>query len=198
MDASTRENARLIKGDVVVGMEQVGNTRYVKGKILINQPPAAVWPLLTNPFEFKEKICPRMKNVEIMVDQSTMSRMKVKLDGTIFIPNMYYVVDSHYVHEQRIDFHSVEGTFKEFKGFWTLKRWPDGQRTEVSYCLDVDPGFFLPHWLVQAGVRNELPKTLQGLRRRVQAVARAEEQPEMQSIAAASHHLSHPAPTSPL
>ena len=50
------------------------------GTILINEPPERVWPIMVNPFEFQGEILPRMKTVEVMVDRSNLSILKVTLD----------------------------------------------------------------------------------------------------------------------
>ena len=56
---------QLERGDVVVGLKDVGHTKYVTAKVLINAPPDRVWPIIVNPFEFQGKISPRMKTVEV-------------------------------------------------------------------------------------------------------------------------------------
>src|SRR5271156_1793838 len=68
---------RLENGEVVVDLKNVGDTKYVEGKVLINESPDKVWPILVNPFEFQGKISPRMKTVEVMSDQTNRSVLKV-------------------------------------------------------------------------------------------------------------------------
>lgn len=178
---------RLEKGEVVVGLRDKGATKYVTGTIMIDQPPDKVWPIMVNPFEFRGKISPRMKTVEVVVDKTDESVLKVSLDLTFLIPNFTYVVRSLYDHEKKtIEFKRVGGSLKDFSGTWEMASADGGKKTELTYCMYVDPGFFVPQWIVREGVKGELPKTLTGLRRRVNAVAAETEALEPQTILAAA------------
>ncbi len=180
---------RLDRGEVVVDMQDIGDTKYVVGRVMINQPADRVWPIMTNPYEFKGKICPRMKDFEVMIDKPRISLLKVNIDCTFLLPNVFYVVESRYEPNARIDFHRVSGTIKDFKGFWLMNQTADGKRTELTYSMYIDPGFPVPQWIVREGVKGELPKTLIGIRRRVEAICQSVETPEPRSIAAAQHSL---------
>jgi hypothetical protein len=131
-----------------------------------------------------------MKEVEMMVDKRDRSVMRVLMD-VMLIPNFNYVVESHYENAERIEFHRVAGTLKDFKGSWEMLPVDNGLRTELTYSMYLDPGFFVPQWIIREGVKTELPRILGAVRQRVLAVSRAQEQPEAHTIAAASlaHHL---------
>jgi len=74
----------------------------------------------------------------------------------------------------------------------------ENHRTELSYSMFMDPGFFVPQWLIREGVKSELPRTLDAVRKRVLAVSHERERPEAHTIAAATfvHHPSDIAATS--
>ena len=95
------------------------HTKYVEGKILINEPPDKVWPILVNPFEFQGKISPRMKTVEVMSDQTNRSILKVTLD-ILLIPHFTYIVESLYQNGESVQFHRIGGTLKDFRGSWVM------------------------------------------------------------------------------
>jgi ribosome-associated toxin RatA of RatAB toxin-antitoxin module len=175
---------KLDRGEIIVGIKNVGESRYVTGSVVINEPPDKVWPIVSNPFEFKGRISPRMKEVEMMVDKRERSVMRVEMD-VVLIPHFNYVVESLYDNSERIEFHRVSGTLKDFKGAWEMKPLEHG-RTELSYSMYMDPGFFVPQWIIREGVKSELPHILEAVRKRVLAVSNDHGGPELQTIAASA------------
>lgn len=180
---------RLECGEVLVGLTNVGETRFVTGRVLINQPPERVWQVMVNPFEFKGKVCPRMKQIDVLVDKADRSVLKMTMD-TFPIPDICYTVQSDYSKTKdgaRIDFHRISGSLKDFKGHWEINSSHGGTKTDVSYSMYLDPGFFVPQWIVRKGVSGELPKTLIGMRNRVDQIFKEESRNlEKKTIAAAA------------
>jgi hypothetical protein len=183
---------RLERGEVVVGLKEVGSSKFVTGTVLIAEPPERVWPIMVNPFEFQGKISPRMKEVEVVTDQADLSVLKVTLD-VILIPHFTYVVESKYENGARVDFKRLGGVLKDFKGAWEVAPACGGTKTALTYSMYVDPGFPVPQWIVREGVKVELPRTLIALRKRVNGVCRNAEALEPHTILAASvnHPLTH-------
>lgn len=184
-DAALTVSEKLEKGQVVTGIRNVGNTKYVTGTILIDHPPEHVWPVMTNPFEFKGKISPRMKTVEVMLDKNDESILKVTLDMGFLMPNFCYTVDSKYQLNERVEFKRVGGTLKDFSGSWEMKPADNGTKTELTYAMFVDPGFFVPQWIMREGMKTELPSTLTGLRKRIDNVYDNKQALEEKTILAA-------------
>lgn len=179
---------QLDKGEVVVGLENVGKTKFVTGRVLIDQPPDKVWPIMVNPFEFQQKISPRMKTVDVVMDKLHKSILKVTMD-TFPIPDVTYLVESDYTRTDggaRIDFHRIGGTLKDFKGHWLMNPAHHGQKTELVYSMYLDPGFYVPQWIVRMGVKQELPRTLLALRKRVEEVVANNSALEKKTILAAT------------
>jgi ribosome-associated toxin RatA of RatAB toxin-antitoxin module len=166
VDPAMELQERLQHGDIVVGMKNVGDAKFVNGSLIINESPAKVWQIIANPYEFKRRISPRMKEIQMMVDKPELSVMRVEMD-VVLIPHFNYVVESNYQNGQRIEFHRLDGTLKDFKGTWEVKPLTDGKQTELTYAMYLDPGFFVPQWLMREGVKSELPKTLEAVRKRV-------------------------------
>ena len=161
---------QLERGDVVVGLKDVGATKYVTAQVLIDAPPDQVWPIMVNPFEFQGKIAPRMKTVEVVADQKNRSVLKFTIDAML-IPHFTYTVESLYDNGASIQFHSVAGMLKDFRGSWIMTPVTGG-KTELTYCMYVDPGFPVPQWMVREAVKSELPKTLTALRERIQVISK--------------------------
>lgn len=161
---------QLERGDVIIGLKDIGSTKYVTAQVLINAPPDQVWPIMVNPFEFQGKISPRMKTVEVVADQSNRSVLKFTVDA-ILIPQFTYTVESLYDSGASIQFHTVSGMLKDLRGSWVMTPSAGGDKTELTYCMYVDPGFFVPQWMIREAVKSELPKTLTALRDRIQAIS---------------------------
>lgn len=188
---------KLEAGEVVVGIRNVGSTKYVTGQVLINQAPDKVWPVMVNPFEFQGKISPRMKHVEVLKDKEDASVLKVTMN-TFPIPDLVYTVESKYERNDvsaRIEFWRVGGSLKDFRGSWEMSPADHGKKTCLTYSMYVDPGFFVPQWIMREAVKGELPRTLIGLRNRVSDVVDRQCKLESHTILAASplspHHLVH-------
>lgn len=186
-EAPNAVHNRLEKGEVVVDFKNVGKRKYVTGRIIINHRPEEVWPVMVNPFEFKRNIAPRMKALEILSDKINMSIQRVTVDA-FPIPPVTYTVKSTYERTDngsKIEFWRVAGMIKDFRGHWIMRPCSNGQKTELSYSMYIDPGFYVPQWIVRQCVKGELPKTLLALRKRVEEVCSDVSVLEKQTIMAA-------------
>lgn len=179
---STAEYSR--NEDVHVRVQNYGNAKSVVGTIVIDQPPDKIWPIVVNPYEFRNSLCPRMKYIEVLRDEPTTSLMKVKVNCGIF-PHITYLVESTYKRNQRVDFKRAGGSLKEFTGYWLLETLDNGKKSRVTYSLYVDPGIPLPQWLVREAIKVELPKTLRALRRRVDFLCQGDHKSSTPNILAA-------------
>ncbi len=174
---------KMEKGEIIVGLKTIGETKYVTGRMIINQPPERIWPIMVNPYEFKGTISPRMTALNVIEDHTSTSILKVNMDVMFPIPPITYIVKSKYEHSAlggKIDFWRIGGTLKDFRGQWIMLPRDHGTKTELLYSMYLDPGFFVPQWIIRQGVRAELPKTLEALRGRVKSVWED------------SHKLAHP------
>lgn len=187
LSSSDETAERLQSGQVVVQLKKKEDLNYVEGKVLINQPPSRVWPIMTNPFEFEGKISPRMTQVQVMVDKIDLSLLKCKVHIGFFIPDITYVVESRYEPVERISFKRTAGDLKDFRGEWEVRPACGGSKTELTYSMFIDPGIPVPQWIIREGVKSELPRILNGLRDRVNAIYTQNEAPEARSILAAGN-----------
>lgn len=181
---------KLASGQVVVGLEEQERTKFVFGRIWIDEPPFKVWRILVNPFEFEGKICPRIKRVEVLVDRIDTSVLKCSVEVCWLVPSITYVVESRYLPCGRIEFRRLSGLPREFKGYWQTRPVAGGTRTEVTYCLYVNPGIPVPQWIIREGVKVELPRVLAGLKQRVKAVYTQDNELEPRTILAVHGTLS--------
>ena len=175
---------RLEHGDVIVDMQDVGSTKYVTGKILVDESIDHVWSVLTNPFEYAHQVCKRIKQVEILQDLAERSEVKCAVDAGLFLPPLNYVIESKYNAPSRVEFRRLSGNIKDFKGSWVMTPTADHKKTEVTYSTYIDTGFPLPQWIVREGLKIELPKTMLALRDRVDSIFKSHATPDPKSIVA--------------
>ncbi len=180
--------ARLDRGEVIVGLKEIDGIKYVSGRILINAPPAKVWPIMVNPFEFQKKISPRMSDVLVLVDKESESILKVTLDVPFPLPKVTYVVKSDYEKDKSVKFRRIGGLIKDFRGTWEMQSADNGTKTDLTYCMFIDPGFPVPQFIIREGVKMELPSTLIGLRNRVVKLTNPHEIPVRHTILAAVNY----------
>jgi carbon monoxide dehydrogenase subunit G len=177
---------KLERGEVVISSKKIEDVNFVEARILIDEPPSKVWPVMANPFEFQGKISPRMRQVTVVVDKVDLSLLKCTVHIGFFIPDITYTVESKYEPGQRITFKRTGGDLRDFKGVWEVKAAKGGNATELTYSMFIDPGIPVPQWIIREGVKNELPRTLMALRQRVTAIYTQNEAPEARHILAVS------------
>lgn len=196
-DRLSHDEQQLSSGQVVVDCRDVAGTKYVVGRIWIDESPEKCWRTMVNPFEFRQRICRRLKQVTVLSDEPAESVLKCTISAIFPIPDFQYVVDSRYVAGRRIDFQRISGSFREFRGFWELEPVGNGTKSEVTYSLYIDPGFPAPDWLVRMAVRGELPNVLTGLRDRIDYLKHNEDAAEKITVKAAALDVAPTASTSP-
>jgi hypothetical protein len=61
----------------------------------------------------------------------------------------------------------ISGDLRTLRGSWVLQS--EGDDTIAHYTIVLAPGFWVPHWIVRAALRRDLPKMLRALRTRAEA-----------------------------
>src|SRR5262249_34688605 len=143
---------------------------------------------ISNPYEFQEKISPRLRSVDVVVDKVDLSVLKCVMAVGFFIPTISYVAESKYEPGERISFKCVGGDLKDFRGEWRVRPLDAGKKCELTYQMYVDPGIPVPQWIVRTGVRIDLPNMLVAVRNRVCDLSSGKGQPELRSILAVGMH----------
>ncbi len=83
-----------------------------------------------------------------------------------------YQIRATYEYPVRISIERVSGDLGTLKGSWVLQS--DGDYTIAHYSVELAPGFWIPHWIVGAALRHDLPKMLRALRARAESVQQHE------------------------
>lgn len=178
---TSNEVERLEAGEVLLDSNVQGSKLpLVKGKILIKLAADKVWNIVANPIE-STKIQKHIKRFHFLKDTPSNSILDCQVEVASFLPRFNYVVESVYEPFKRIEFWRVGGGLKDFRGYWLFEPRDHGNKTLVTYAMYLDPGFFVPQWIIKQGLKRELPETLDGIR------SRAEEL-EAETHRAVAHH----------
>jgi ribosome-associated toxin RatA of RatAB toxin-antitoxin module len=165
------ELTRLYNGEVIIRSDESGHERRVWATILIDSPPWQIWNVLTDCNHTPEFI-PNLKSCRVLQRGKDTQITEQQVKFSWFLPMITYTYQSNYQKFKRIDFKKVSGDLKALEGSWVLEEIGDRQRTILTYSVFLDPGFFIPKWLVRRILRKDLPKVLLALRNRVSDLSR--------------------------
>lgn len=162
--ATDTETALLKRGEIVVNevpTQAKNGTRQLLAKVLIDRPLEQVWQVLSK----QDKLFqgdPHMKKVRVVKRPSPMQEfVEYTLSISRFLPTFVYTTQVDYSRPaNKIHFHRVSGSFKEFEGFCQLAPAENGRKTLLSYGLQVDIGFLIPPFVVRQVLKKELPNIL--------------------------------------
>jgi len=95
-------------------------------------------------------------------------RFRHVMDYSWYVPKLTYEFHASYDPPVRVSIERIAGDLRVLRGSWVLQS--DGDYTVAHYALDLAPGFWVPHWIVRAALRRDLPKMLRALRARAEFV----------------------------
>ena len=164
---------RLAAGEVVVQSATAVDPAAPRGRVhaavRIQASPEAIWSVMTDCSQAPLYV-PGLKRCR-RIDAAPDGRWE-DIEHVVryswLLPTIRYVFRAQYDRPRRIDFHSISGDLKEQAGTWYLTPTPDRTATVVEYELYLDPGFWIPQFLVARTLRKDVPAVLSGLRDRVQ------------------------------
>lgn len=90
------------------------------------------------------------------------------MDYSWYVPKLTYELRAAYDPPARVSIERVSGDLRVLRGSWSLQS--EGDYTIAHYAVDLAPGFWVPHWIVGAALRRDLPKMLRALRSRAEIV----------------------------
>ena len=165
---SAQELARMGKGEVVVrlGESEGAQEGRVEAAILIKAPARQIWKVMNDCVGAPEFV-PGLRSCKILQHDDHSEVIEHRVKFTWLLPTVTYVFRAKYQEFSRIDFKKVGGELQELEGTWILEPVDDGRKTYLIYSVYLDPGFFVPQWLVRHILRGDLPELLTALRNRV-------------------------------
>lgn len=168
------ELTRMEKGGVVVKTETYPTGHGTRGAgitayCVINKPPDAAWAVMLNYHKFDE-FMPRLERVEIL--EKTENTMKVTETVRVPLGAISYTLDLVFKPAQttvswaldKSRQHDIADTF----GAWEFLPYSQG-KTILRYTTTLDSGLFVPRFLEDFLIRNDLPDVLLSLKRRTES-----------------------------
>ena len=164
------ERALLGNGHVLVVDKSGGEPKgRVEAAILINAPIEQVWNVLVD-CPHAPDFVPGLKNCQVLRREGDTETIEHHVKFSWLIPEVTYIFEAEYRMHHRIDFRRTGGDLKDLEGSWVLQTTGDGNRTLVVYSVYLEPGFFIPKWLVRFTLQGDLPELMKSIRHRVSEV----------------------------
>lgn len=155
--------------DIPVGVlldadEQSGR---VSATIRIHARREIIWRLVTSCSE-AVKLVPGLVICSVLesAPDESWQRIRHVMDYSWYLPRLTYEIRANYSKPERIAVERVAGDLARLKGSWNLQS--DGDYTLAHYRMELSPGFWVPHWIVRAALKRDLPKMLRALRARAE------------------------------
>ncbi|WP_424319567.1 SRPBCC family protein [Candidatus Methylomirabilis sp.] len=168
------ELTRMEKGGAVVRTdtyptEAGARGAKVKAYCIINKPPDVVWAVMLNYHKFDE-FMPRLEKVEVL--EKTPSTMKITETVRVPLGVISYTIDLIFKPAQRTVSWTLDKSKKhdiaETFGAWEFLPYSQN-KTILRYTTTLDSGFFIPRFLEEFLLRNDLSDALLSLKRRTES-----------------------------
>lgn len=155
--------------EVAVSLDAAEQSGSATASVRIHASREVVWRLITSCAEALHLV-PGLLSCDVMETAPDRSWQLIRhvMDYSWYIPKLTYEFRASYDEPSRVSIERVSGDLRTLRGSWTLQS--DGQYTIAHYAVDLSPGFWVPHWIVRAALRRDLPKMLRALRARAEIV----------------------------
>jgi ribosome-associated toxin RatA of RatAB toxin-antitoxin module len=146
-------NVRLFRGEVGKGVEAT---------LTVHAPLQVVYTVLSDPKPSAEFL-PYV--VQVAVEKDTAGEQVIKYRARHFgLFDTEYWQGRHLQPPFRVNFWQHKGPFRKVEGQWSLRAVVDG--TQLTYRVQVDPGFPVPGPLQNFMLKQGLPALTDAIRRR--------------------------------
>ncbi len=165
---SASQLQQLMDGEVLVAVSNADGPSkgMVEATILIDAPVKNIWQIMTDCDEIPTFV-PGVKSCQVLSAGKNWEIIRHEVKWIWLLPKLSYVFRASYQENQQIDFVRIEGDLREMRGTWRLSPLNTGNQTIVQYRVYLDPGFFVPQWIVRRSLKGDLPAVLIALRTKV-------------------------------
>lgn len=155
--------------DVAVTLDAAEQSGSASAAIRIRARREVVWSLITSCAEALHLV-PGLVGCDVLetAPDRSWQRFRHVLDYSWYVPKLTYEFRASYEYLSRVSIERLSGDLRVLRGSWSLQE--DGDTTVAHYAVDLAPGFWVPHWIVRAALRRDLPKMLRALRSRAEFV----------------------------
>jgi hypothetical protein len=164
-----QESAQHGDIDVAVALDAGEQSGTATAAVRIHARREVVWSLITSCSEALHLV-PGLVACEVRETAPDRSWQRIRhvLDYSWYVPKLTYEIRASYERPARVSIERVSGDLRILRGSWALES--DGDYTIAHYAVDLAPGFWVPHWIVRAALKRDLPKMLRALRTRAEVV----------------------------
>lgn len=168
-DLGETDFLRLRKGETLVRVERSEGQHKgtVEAIILIDSPPEPIWRIMTD-CDAAPSFVPGLAACRVLDSGDNWENIHHDVKWIWFLPRFSYVFRADYQINRQIDFTKIRGDLKEMSGSWRLEPLNNGSQTLVRYKVYLNPGFYIPQWVVRQSLKKNLPAVLIALRTKVQ------------------------------
>ena len=155
--------------DVAVALDAGEQSGSANATVKIHAQREVVWSLITSCAEAL-RLVPGLIACEVLETAPDRSWQRIRhvLDYSWYVPKLTYEFRASYDPPSRVSIERLSGDVRVLRGSWVLQS--DGDDTIAHYKVALVPGFWVPHWIVRAALRRDLPKMLRALRARAELV----------------------------
>lgn len=164
-----QESAQHSDIDVAVALDATEQSGTATASVRIHAPREVVWSLITSCAEAVHLV-PGLDSCDVLETAPDRSWQRIRhvLHYSWYVPRLTYEIRASYAYPSRISIERISGDLRILRGSWELQS--DADYTIAHYAVDLAPGFWVPHWIVRAALRRDLPKMLRALRSRAETV----------------------------
>ena len=155
--------------DVAVALDAGEQSGSASATVRIHAHREVVWSLITSCAEALHLV-PGLTACDVVETAPDRSWQRIRhvMDYSWYVPKLTYEIRASYDQPSRVSIERISGDLRVLRGSWSLQT--DGDYTIAHYAVDLAPGFWVPHWIVRAALRRDLPKMLRALRTRAEFV----------------------------
>ncbi|MBI3270559.1 MAG: SRPBCC family protein [Planctomycetes bacterium] len=169
MEIDDTLRARLDRDEVVTSLVNVDGQERAQAIAVIDAEVAAVWDAITDYDRYVE-FMPHTKESRILERKGRVIRFRSVLGFPV--RDVWYVIRLTLNEKaHRVDWVMEEGNIKSNVGSWALSAYGK-HRTCAVYTVSIDPGFFVPKFLLSKATQGTLPMLIRAVRDRAAATAK--------------------------
>jgi hypothetical protein len=153
--------------EVAVSLDAAEQSGSANATVRVHARREVVWSLITSCAEALHLV-PGLVACDVMDTAPDLSWQRIRhvMDYSWYAPKLTYEIRASYNPPSRVAIERISGDLRVLRGSWALQS--DGADTIAHYAVDLAPGFWVPHWIVRAALRRDLPKMLRALRARAE------------------------------
>jgi hypothetical protein len=163
-----QESAQHGDLEVAVSLDPGEQSGSASASVRIHARREVIWQLITSCAEALHLV-PGLVACDVVqtAPDHSWQRIRHVIDYSWYIPKLTYEFRASYEQPSRVSIERISGDLRTLRGSWVLQS--DGNDTIAHYAIVLAPGFWVPHWIVRAALRRDLPRMLRALRARAEA-----------------------------